>query len=278
MSAVPLSSYGKSYTPAPGVVDSAIDGKTAVREQVNAMDGAIYFKLFAELLKSNPPNADDAPMVAKLATLGIVPGKDFDASKLDAATAAGIAKAPKPAQDKIAAWMKESLVAGDAKLDNGWTFTTKTGLYGTNYLQRALITWFGLGVNRPQDAVYPTSEGPELIEKYNGAHKYVMRFDKGQLPPVDGFWSLTMYNAQYFFAANPINRYSISARNSLKTNADGSTDLYIQADSPGKGKESNWLPAPKDDFVLMTRMYWPREKPPSILDGSWKIPGVKKTD
>jgi hypothetical protein len=278
MSAVPLSSYGKSYTPAPGVVDSAIDGKTAVREQVNAMDGATYFKLFAELLKSNPPNADDAPMVAKLATLGIVPGQDFDASKLDAAIAAGIAKAPKPAQDKIAAWMKESLVAGDAKLDNGWTFTTKTGLYGTNYLQRALITWFGLGANRPQDAVYPTSEGPELIEKYNGAHKYVMHFDKGQLPPVDGFWSLTMYNAQYFFVANPINRYSISARNSLKTNADGSTDLYIQADSPGKDKESNWLPAPKDDFVLMTRMYWPKEKPPSILDGSWKIPGVKKTD
>jgi hypothetical protein len=278
MSAVPLSSYGKPYTAAPGTVDPSIDGKTAVREQVNAMDGASYFKLFANLLKTNPPTADDAPMVAKLATLGIVPGQDFDASKLPPRVADGIAKAPKPAQDKIAAWMKESLVAGDAKLENGWTFTTKTGLYGTNYLQRALITWFGLGANRPQDAVYPTSEGPELVEKYNGAHKYVMHFDKGQLPPVDGFWSLTMYNAQYFFVANPINRYSISARNSLKTNADGSTDLYIQADSPGKDKESNWLPSPKDDFILMTRMYWPKERDPSILDGSWKIPGVKQTD
>jgi hypothetical protein len=278
MSAVPLSSYGKPYKPAPGIVDPSRDMKTAVREQVNALDGATYFKLFADLLKTNPPTADDAPMVAKLATLGIVPGQDFDPSKLSPAVADGIAKAPKPAQDKIAAWMKESLVAGDAKLVNGWTFTIKTGLYGTNYLQRALITWFGLGANRPQDAVYPTSEGPELIEKYNGAHKYVMHFDKGQLPPVDGFWSLTMYNAQYFFSANPINRYSISARNSLKTNSDGSTDLYIQADSPGKDKESNWLPSPKDDFVLMTRMYWPKEKDPSILDGSWKIPGVKKTD
>jgi hypothetical protein len=278
MTAAPLSSYGRSYTPATGIVDSSVDTKTAVREQVNAMDGASYFKLFAELLKTNPPTADDAPMVTKLAKIGIVPGQDFDASKLEPSTAAGIAKAPKPAQDKIAAWMKESLVAGDSKLVSGWTFTTKTGLYGTNYLQRALITWFGLGANRPQDAVYPTSEGPELIAKYNGANKYVLHFDNGQLPPVDGFWSLTMYNAKYFFVANPINRYSISARNSLKSNADGSTDLYIQADSPGKDKESNWLPAPKDDFVLMMRLYWPKEKDPSILDGSWKIPEVSKVN
>jgi len=278
MAAVPLSSYGKAYTPTPGTVDSSIDAKTAVREQVNAMNGASYFKLFAELLKTNPPTADDAPMVAKLAKLGIVPGQDFDASRLEPGVAAGIAKAPKSAQDRIAAWMKESLVAGDSKLVSGWTFTMKTGLYGTNYLQRALITWFGLGANRPQDAVYPTSEGPELIAKYNGANKYILHFDKGQLPPVDGFWSLTMYNAQYFFVANPINRYSISARNSLKSNADGSTDLYIQADSPGKAKESNWLPAPKDDFVLMMRLYWPKEKDPSILDGSWKVPGVTKVN
>ncbi|MFZ0719003.1 DUF1214 domain-containing protein, partial [Mycobacterium sp.] len=171
--------------------------------------------------------------------------------------------------------MKESLVAGDAKLENGWTFTTKTGLYGTNYLQRALITWFGLGANRPQDAVYPTSEGPELITKYNGANKYVMHFDKGQLPPVDGFWSLTMYNGDYYFVDNPLNRYTLSPRDKLATNPDGSTDLYIQADSPGPDKESNWLPAPKDRFNLMLRLYWPNEKKPSILDGTWHIPPVK---
>jgi hypothetical protein len=276
MAAVPLSSYGKPYTPTPGTVDSSIDTKTAVREQVNAMDGASYFKLFAELMKTNPPTADDAQMVAKLAKIGIVPGQDFDPAKLEPGVAAGIAKAPKPAQDKIAAWMKESLVAGDAKLENGWTFTTKTGLYGTNYLQRALITWFGLGANRPQDAVYPTSEGPEIVSKYNGANKYVLHFDKGQMPPVDGFWSLTMYNAQYFFVDNPLNRYNVSQRNKFTTNPDGSTDIYIQADSPGKTKESNWLPAPKDDFVLMMRLYWPKEKDPTILNGSWKIPGVKK--
>jgi hypothetical protein len=112
-----------------------------------------YFELFAELLKTNPPTADDPPIVAKLAKIGIVPGQDFDSSKLEPGVVAGIAKAPKPAQDKIAAWFKEGIAAGDAKLENGWVFTTKTGLYGTNYLQRATVTWYGRGANRPEDAV-----------------------------------------------------------------------------------------------------------------------------
>ena len=273
---VPLSSYGKPYTPAPGTVDTSVDGKTAVREQLNAMDGASYFKLFAELLKTNPPAAEDAPMVTKLAKIGIVPGQSFDPTKLEPAVSNGVAKAPKPAQEKIAAWMKESLLAHDASLENGWTFSTKVGTYGTNYIQRAMVAWYGLGANLPKDAVYPTSEGPEIVTKYNGANKYVMHFNKGEMPPVDGFWSLTMYNAKYFFVDNPLNRYTLSQRNSLKTNSDGSTDLYIQADSPGKDKESNWLPAPKDDFVLMMRLYWPKETDPTILDGSWKPPAVKK--
>ena len=103
-----------------------------------------------------------------------------------------------------------------------------------------------------------------------------MRFPKGELPPVQGFWSLTMYDSKYFFVDNPINRYSISARQDLKANADGSTDLYIQKDSPGPDKESNWLPAPEGKFVLMLRLYWPNEHNPSILNGSWKIPAVTK--
>jgi hypothetical protein len=91
-----------------------------------------------------------------------------------------------------------------------------------------------------------------------------------------GFWSLTMYDAGYFFVNNPLNRYSISARQDLKSNPDGSTDLYIQKDSPGKDKESNWLPAPAGDFILMLRLYWPSEKNPSIIDGSWKMPPAAK--
>ncbi|HQR51334.1 MAG TPA: DUF1254 domain-containing protein [Methylophilaceae bacterium] len=276
VSVVPLSSYGKSYIPAAGSVDPAIDMKTAVREQVNALDGAAYFKLFADLLKTNPPAAEDAPMVAKLAKLGIVPGQDFDAAKLEPAVAKGIDAAAKPAQEIIMGWMKAGIAAGDMKLENGWLFTTKTGLYGTGYTQRALITAIGLGANRPQDAVYPTSEGPDIVKKYSGEKKYVMHFEKGHLPPVNGFWSLTMYDAQYFFVDNPLNRYSISERNKLKANADGSVDLYIQNESPGKDKESNWLPAPKEQFILMLRMYWPKDEPPSIIDGTWKIPEVKE--
>jgi hypothetical protein len=276
VSVVPLSSYGKPYKPEPGKVDSAIDMKTAVREQVNAMDAAAYFKLFAELLKTNPPGAEDAPMVAKLAKIGIVPGQDFDAAKLEPAVANGIAGAPKPAQDLIMGWLKAGIAAGDLKLENGWLFTTKTGLYGTSYLQRALVTAIGLGANRPQDAVYPTSEGPDIVKKYSGEKKYVMRFEKGQLPPVDGFWSLTMYDKDYFFVPNGLNRQTLSQRNKLKANPDGSIDLYIQHESPGKDKASNWLPAPKDEFILMMRLYWPKQKPPSILDGTWKVPDVKE--
>jgi hypothetical protein len=278
MTAVPLSSYGKSYTPPAATVDASTDMKTAIRDQVNAMDAASYFKLFAELLKANPPVADDAPMVAKLAKIGIVPGQDFDASKLDPAVAKGLAEVPKPANETIMAWMKEGVVAGDFKLSDGWAFTTDTGIYGTKYRQRALITAIGLGANRPQDAVYPTSTGPDVVKKYSGANKYVLHFNKGELPPVDGFWSLTMYDASYFFVPNPINRYTVSQRNKLTANADGSVDLYVQNESPGKAREQNWLPAPKDDFILMMRLYWPKEKAPSLLDGSWKIPAVKEAN
>ena len=109
-------------------------------------------------------------------------------------------------------------------------------LYGTDYLQRALITAIGLGANRPQDAVYPTSEKDADGNPYDGANKYVMHFDKGQMPPADGFWSLTMYNAEYFFVANKLNRYTLSSRDKFKLNKDGSVDLYIQKDSPRQGQ------------------------------------------
>jgi hypothetical protein len=267
---VPLSSYGKPYTPPQGTVDPSIDMKTAVREQVNKMDATAYFTLLSKLLKDNPPTAADAPQIAKFAKIGIVPGQDFDASKLKADF---VKRVPEVAFDRI---MIQFKINKDMKDENGWGFTTKTGIYGTDYLMRALVTAIGLGANRPQDAVYPTSLKDSEGRKYSGANNYVMRFPKGQLPPTSGFWSLTMYNSDYFFVPNPINRYSISARQALKANPDGSTDLYIQKESPGADKESNWLPAPPGDFVLMLRMYWPNEKSPSIINGSWKIPPVKK--
>jgi hypothetical protein len=105
-----------------------------------------------------------------------------------------------------------------------------------------------------------------------------MHFNKGELPPVDGFWSLTMYNANFFFVDNSINRYTLSARDDLQVNDDGSVDLYLQDGSPGPDKESNWLPAPPGKFILMLRLYWPKETPPSIIDGTWTIPPVKQVN
>ena len=275
ISVVPLSSYGKAYTPPAGTVDPSIDMKTPVREQVNALSASDYFNLLAKLMNDNPPTAEDAPMVAKLAKLGIVAGEPFDINALSPEAAKALQAVPKLGFGKIMGWMKGSIVAGMNKDINGWVFSTKTGIYGTEYLQRALITAIGLGANRPEDAVYPTSEMAADGKPYSGANKYVVHFAKGQLPPVNGFWSLTMYDGDYFFVANPLNRYSISARQDLKVNDDGSVDLYLQHDSPGADKESNWLPAPADKFILMFRLYWPKETPPSILDGTWMIPPVK---
>ena len=119
---------------------------------------------------------------------------------------------------------------------NGWGYTTKAGLYGTDYFMRALVTAIGLGANRPQDAVYPTSLKAADGHAYDGANKYVMHFPKGKMPPVSGFWSLTMYDGNYFFVNNPINRYSISVRQNLKSNPDGSVDLYVQKEFAGTGQ------------------------------------------
>jgi len=268
---VPLSSYGKAYTPAPGKVDPSINMKKAVREQVNELNTTAYFNLMAELLKDNPPAAADAPMVAQMGRLGLVPGKKFDPSKLDPAIQKSLATVP---QDSVKSIMGHFKTAG--RSENGWVFTTETGVYGVNYLQRALITAIGLGANRPQDAVYPTSETDAAGKPYDGNQNYVMHFGKGQLPPTRGFWSLTMYNKDYFFVANPLNRYTLSARNPLKKNADGSVDLYLQNKSPGAAKESNWLPTPAGRFIPMLRLYWPTETSPSIIDGSWKIPAIQK--
>ena len=273
VSIVPLSSYGKPYTPPEGKVDPSIDMKKPVREQVNSLDSTAYFKLLASLMKDNPPARADAPILARMARLGIVPGKEFDPGKLDPAVAKALNDVPKLGFEKIMAHFKKA-----GTFENGWIFTTKTGIYGTDYIQRALVTAIGLGANRPQDAVYPTSEEDATGKPYDGSKKYVMHFDKGQTPPADGFWSLTMYDDKYFFVDNPLNRYTLSSRFNFKYNADGSLDLYLQNENPGPEKESNWLPAPKGRFILMLRLYWPKEQSPSIINGTWKIPPVKNVD
>jgi hypothetical protein len=270
---VPLSAYGKPYTPPEGKVDPSIDMKTAVRDQVNALDSTAFFKLLAALLKDNPPAPADALIIAKMARLGIVPGGEFDPRKLDPAVAKELKDVPKLGMEKIMAHFKNA-----GTRENGWTFTTHAGTYGSDYLQRAFVTVIGLGANRPQDAIYPTSEADAEGKPYDGGKKYVIHFDKGRTPPVNGFWSLTMYDSQFFFVANPLNRYTLSQRNQFKLNADGSVDLYLQHENPGPEREANWLPAPADRFTLMLRLYWPKERSPSIINGTWKIPPVKRVD
>ncbi|MFO0899493.1 MAG: DUF1254 domain-containing protein [Pirellulales bacterium] len=270
---VPLASYGKPYTPPPGKVDPSVDMKTPVREQVNRLSAQDYFALLAKLMKDNPPAKEDAAIVAEMAKLGLAPGKPFELAKLGPEIAERVSKVPAEAFGKIMGHFRSA-----GRAENGWVFTTQTGLYGTDYLQRALITAIGLGANRPQDAVYPTSEVDGQGQPYSGANKYVIHFAKGQTPPADAFWSITMYNGEYFFVENPLNKYTVSPRNDLEYNADGSLDLYIQREDPGPEKQANWLPAPEGKFILMLRMYWPREKAPSILDNTWKIPPVTKVN
>jgi hypothetical protein len=267
----PLSARGKNWEPPAGKVDPAIDMKTPVRDQVNRLTAVEYFTLLADLMKRNPPSAKDAPAMQRFREIGLVAGQPFDPKSVDHRWDRRL---PGLSFDRIMLHFKFS--GGDVKDINGWGYTTRTGLYGTDYLQRALVTAIGLGANRPQDAVYPTSLKDVHGKAYEGSSKYVLRFAKGELPPVRGFWSLTMYDENYFFVANPINRYSMSMRTNPKLEADGSLVVYVQNETPGPDKEANWLPAPKGKFYLMLRLYWPDENAPSILDGSWVIPAVTK--
>lgn len=269
----PLSAWGKNYTPPPGKVDPSVDMKRSVRDSVNALDAEGFFQSMNDLMVDNPPAPEDAPIVAKMAEIGIVPGEDFDLGKFEPDVAAAIESAPKAAWEKIAAYTAESGV-----VKQGWLVNLKVGHYGTDYMARAWLSAFGIPANAPKDAVYPVgltdADGAPLDA---AKHDYVIRFaSRDDLPPAHGFWSLTMYDDGYFFVPNPLNRYTLSERNDLKVNADGSIDLYLQKDNPGPEKESNWLPAPDGGFIPMFRLYWPEESPPSVLDGSWWPPVITK--
>jgi hypothetical protein len=270
LSLIPMSAYGKQYTPPNGKVDPDIDMKTPTKDQVIKMDAAAYFKLLATLMKDNPPTPSDAPMVAQMAKIGLLPGKDWDISTLDPAIAQEVATAPKAALAKIMAFAPNA-----GKVVNGWQITLPAGVYGTDYLRRALLNLLGPGWNLPADAVYLTARVDGEGKALSGAHEYVVHFAKGEQPPVKGFWSMTMYDPEGFFVPNPLDRVNLSQQSKFNLNGDGSLDLYVQKDSPGKDKEANWLPSPEGDFALFLRLYWPNENAPSILDGSWVPPPVR---
>jgi hypothetical protein len=273
----PLSAWGKPYTfVAPAVNPNPGFSMTDKPQQViTALGTEGYFNLMATLMGGDAPAAaGDKPILARMAKIGIVPGKPFEMSKLDTAVQAALKDVPQTALKKI-----EDNKNMLGKIINGWVVTKGLGTYGPqDNLKRAVVAAFGWPANQEKDAVYPYTEVDAKGQKLTGANKYTLTFPKGATPPVNAFWSITMYmiDGGWWFVPNELNKFTVSMRNNPKFNPDGSLTLYFQNESPGKDKEANWLPAPKGDFLPMMRMYWPKDRSPSILNGSWSIPSVVK--
>jgi hypothetical protein len=273
-SITPLSAWGKPFTPVAPPVNPNPGFSMTDKPQTVILDmgTAGYFDMMAKLMGGAAPPAD-APILADMAKIGIVPGQPFGLKKLDPAVQAALSNVPQTALKKIEA-NKNSL----GKIVNGWVVTKGLGTYGTDFLKRAVVAAFGWPANQEKDAVYPYTEVDSEGKKLTGAANYTLTFPKGKTPPVNAFWSITMYmiDEGWWFVPNQLNKFTVSPRNDLKYNADGSLTLYFQNASPGADKEANWLPAPKGEFIPMLRMYWPRETAPTILDGSWVIPHVSR--
>lgn len=266
----PLSQWGKKPQAPKVKFDSSVDMKTEPLKQVNGMPVDKFFSYGAALMKVNPPHATDWSTIARLKRIGLEVGKPFDLSKADPAVRAALEKVPGDALKLI-----QAKIPTLARVVNGWQMNTDTmGVYGNYYLKRAIVALVGLGANQPDDAIYPLNVVDADGKPMEGGNRYVLRFAKSELPPVNAFWSVTMYDAEGFQVANKLNRFAIGDRDALKYNADGSLDLYIQSDSPGADKESNWLPAPaKGKLGVTMRLYAPK---PQALDGRWAPPAVKR--
>lgn len=279
----PLSSYGATYTaPAQSPVNNNVGFSMTDKPQpvINAMDITTYFNMMTELMAEvAPPAAEDTPQLQRMAKLGIIPGKPFDPTKLSPEIQQALGDVNKIAMERINVEVSKNL----GVIQNGWRIPTATGEYGTDYLTRAAVAAFGWPANLAADAIYPFTSVDSNGEILVGTNKYTLHFAADQMPPVKGFWSITMYTSDqgFWFYPNPLNKFTESMRDKPKLNADGSLDLYFQNESPGVDKEANWLPAPTGEFVLMMRLYWPTETNPSILPpgkGSWVIPAVMKME
>lgn len=268
---VPLSQFGKPYALPQGTFDLTVDMRTPPVEQLRNMSATQFFGALARLLKTNPPPAAEAPIVEKLARIGVRAGEPFDPGTLHPEIARGLERAV-PAAFTMLREAQRHL----GTPVNGWHIPpANLGDFGSDHGTRAIIALLAFGANLPADAVYPTTFVDETGKPLNGAKRYTLHFGKDLTPPVNAFWSVTMYDAQSFFVPNPIDRYAISSWMPLQHDGDGSMELCIQRDSPGSSRETNWLPAPAGDFNLTLRMYWPRERGPSINDGTWRPPAVR---
>lgn len=266
----PLSQWGKSpVRRGESPVRPDIDPKASPPAQVDTMSAKKYFTLFTQLLKQNPPHELDWSMVAQLKHIGIVPGQEFDFDNLDEKMQQALDRAVVDGQKMIVSNIRRTGV-----LVNGWRLVREgIGNYGTSYLQRASVARTGLGANVPEDAIYLLSQlESDNATPYNGSNPYRLHFPAGEIPPANAFWSLAMYDEDAYFVDNAIQRYSIGDRDALRFNEDGSLDIYIQHGSPGADRESNWLPAPKGNFDLILRLYWPKT---AALTGEWSPPRVQ---
>ena len=263
----PLSQYGKPAVLAKN--ETLADFKGAVVSP-NAQDSIRFFEELRVALKNNPAPAGEAALMAVFDRIGLGKNETPYGTNLDPAIADGLARAIKDGDQIVKTTLKNSKVF----YINVWTVNTNIGTYGYNYLIRAAITEGGLGANVPEEAIYAKTKTGTDGQFLNGANKYIVHFDKYNMPPVDAFWSLSMYNATTFlFVPNPANHYSLGDQTTgLIYSPDGSLDIDIQHDEPS-GKGSNWLPAPSGDFYMVLRMYLPS---PKILNGTYQIPKVQK--
>ena len=230
------------------------------------------------LLQFCPEVPEEKAIRAKFAEVGIAPGKTFDFAKLSEAQKAELGLGVKEGYDAI-----DKRRNNIGKNINGWLVGAAFGdraFYHGDYLLRAAAALAGLYGNNAEEATYPLLKSDSEGNSLDGSKKkYTLTFGAGQLPPVNAFWSVTMYDKNQLLVENPINRYLINAPMlpGLKKNKDGSLTIYIQKDAPSADKKANWLPAPDGPIYIVMRLYWPKETPPSILppgDGTWKPPVV----
>jgi hypothetical protein len=243
--------------------------ETAPPDKVTAMDPQSFFSRLNTIMAKNPPTYDDSPAMARFETIGVSPGKPFSFDRYPKEVGRAIEKGAKEGARRVTKGAELSL----GKLVNGWNVLLSTGDYGTNYDVRAVVAQVSLGAGLPEDTVHPTAYVDADGNPLDGQHRYIVQFEKDAIPPVRAFWSVTVYDRDQYLVGNEQDRFALSDRDPLKRNADGSITLYLQADSPGKDKESNWLPVPREEFNVLLRLYWPRQ---SVLDGEWAPPPIER--
>jgi len=238
-----------------------------------------FFQYLDFALQFAPPGPEEMAIRAKLARIGIGAGKKFSFDGLDLEHKLEVGLGMKDGEAKV----EHYLIAGQKNI-NGWKVGSLFGdraFYNGDWLKRAAAAKGGIYGNNADEAMYPLTTTLADGEVLDGSkHNYTLTFPAGQFPPVNAFWSVTMYDGKsQLLIKNPINRYLINSPMlpQMKKNDDGSLTLYIQKDSPGTDKEPNWLPAPDGPIYLVMRLYWPRTESPSILppgEGTWRPPGV----